>query len=508
MRVEGLDGRCLLVRPRDKEAAERVVRDLALAEEIDVLPLDDGRRPRRGLLRAARKWNLDSWRGTPLGSTYFDEFVEAIGVARVLEHYGCEGVLCLDGHMPVLDPHIATAMLAQQRECDAEAKMMFTQAPPGLAGIILRRELTRELLEQNVPLGLLLSYRPEIPRGDPINQPVCTSVDAGISHTAARLTADTRHSRELLSAALAELGNDVDAGELCAWLRQPQRDQIGPLPLEVELELTTDDPLPETSLRPRGERVPERQLTDLDTVDRIAAELAEYDDRRIVLGGHGDPLAHPQFAGVCGRIRAAGVCALGVVTPLVDLSDENLAALLDQDVDIVQVRLDANTAETYRRLHGADHFARVVANVERIEKLRQERTSPEPLVACSLTRCAATIDELEPFYDHWIQTTGWAVIEGYNDYCGLLPEDSLLATVPPTREPCRRLNSRMLLLADGAAASCSQDYRGEQVLGRWLSEPLADIWRGEALAAVRRAHAELNVAELPICPGCREWFRT
>ena len=426
----------------------------------------------------------------------------------MLEHYACEGVLCLDGHMPVLDPHIATAMLAQQRECDADARMMFTQAPPGLAGVILRRELTRELLEQNVPLGLLLSYRPEIPRGDPINQPVCTSVDAGVTHTAARLTADTRRSRELLSAALAELGDDVDAGELCAWLRQPQRDPIGPLPLEVELELTTEDPLPETSLHPRGARVPSRCLSDLDAVERIAAELADYDDRRIVLGGHGDPLAHPQFAEVCRRIRAAGVCALGVVTPLVNLSDENLAALLDNTVDIVQVRLDANTAETYRRLHGADHFARVVANVERIEKLRQERMSPEPIVACSLTRFAATIDELEPFYDRWIQATGWAVIEGYNDYGGLLPDDSLLATVPPTREPCRRLNSRMMLLADGVASACSQDYRGEQAVGEWLSERIASIWRGASLTRIRQSHSDLSIADVPICPRCREWFRT
>lgn len=507
MRVAGLERRCLFVRPRDQAPADSAVRELGLAGEVDVLPLDDGHRPRRELVRAARKWNLDAWRGSPLGTTWFDEYVEPLCVARVMDHYQCEGVLCLDGHQPVLDVEITATMLAQQHEYFGEADQVFTQAPPGLAGVVLRRRIVRDLLEQSIPLGLLLSYRPEIPRGDPINQPICAQIDPDVAHTAARLTADTRRSRELLSAALTELGDDAGAGEVCAWFRQAEGDRVGSLPLEVELELTTDHPLPASMLRPPADRIPARHLEDLDAVERVARELAAYDDRAIFIGGHGDPLAHPQFAEVCRRIRAAGVCGLAVGTPLVDLSDENLAALLEQRVDVLEVYLDADSSATYRRVHHADRFARVIENVERIERLRRERLSPQPIVVCSMTRCEATLPEMESFYDRWIRATGWALIRGHDEYCGSLPSDKLLHCSPAVRGPCVRLQTRLMLLADGAAAACSQDFRGVQVVGDWVSQPVSEIWRGAALKAVRQAQARLDLDEIPLCGACREWFR-
>lgn len=504
--VEGLERRCLFVRPRDEHAARGVVARLGVDSEIDVLTLDDGARPRRQLFRCGRKWNLECWRGSPLGTTWFDEYVEPMAVGRVLDHYQCEGVLCLDGHQPVLDAGIATAMLAHQRENDAEARLVFTQAPPGLAGIILRREVTRELLEHQYPVGLLLSYRPETPQTDPITKATCLRIPAEVAQTTGRLTADTRRSRELLGQAWADLGEDCNADALCNWLRADGRDQAGDLPAEVELELTTDDPLPETTLRPRGRRVPRRQLDHLGAVDKIAQQLAAYDDRRLVLGGHGDPLLHPDFPDICRRVRAAGVGGLGVETTLVELSDAALGALTGC-VDLVEVRLDANSAATYREVHNADAFERVLGNIERIQAARRAQQNPRPLVVCSLTRCAATLGELEAFFDRWVRTTGWAVIRGYNEYCGRLPPDSVLGTTPPVRGPCRRLSTRMMLLSDGRAVLCSQDVEGKTVLGSWQSEALGDLWCGAVLRRARQARGRLALDDYPMCARCGEWSR-
>jgi len=507
LRVEGLERRCLLVRPRDAASARDVVRELGLEQALDVLALDPGARPRRRLLRCGRKWNLFAWRGSPLGTTWFDEYVEPLCAGKVLDHYRCDAVLCLDGHQPALDPAIATGMLLHLRDNADEARFVFTQAPPGLAGIILRREVTRELLERQYPVGLLLTYRPEMPQSDPITKPPCFHISADIAQTPARLTADTRRSRELLTAAFAELGEDCSAAALCAWVQREGRDPAGPLPLEVELELTTDDPLPETTLRPRGGRVPRRRLKDLDAVERLARELAAYDDRLLVLGGHGDPLLHPAFAETCRRARAAGICGLAVVTPLVELAEENLNALLENRVDAIEVLLDANSPETYRRVQGADAFDRVLANVERLLAARKERGSPEPIVTCSLTRCAATAEELEAFYDRWIRSAGAAVIRGYNDYCGLLPADSMLSMRPPIRLPCGRLRSRMMLLADGQAVLCSQDVAGRCPIGRWTTEGLAALWNGAGFSQARDAHARQELGAYPLCERCGEWHR-
>jgi hypothetical protein len=130
-------------------------------------------------------------------------------------------------------------------------------------------------------------------------------------------------------------------------------------------------------------------------------------------------------------------------------------------------------SETYRRVHGADHFAQVIGNVERLEQARRTRELPRPVLVCSLARCAGTIKELEAFYDSWIPRIGSAVIRGYNDYCGLLPRDSLLPSTPSVREACRRLTTRLCLLADGTAALCAQDHGGSVPVGNWVTQPSA-----------------------------------
>jgi len=294
---------------------------------------------------------------------------------------------------------------------------------------------------------------------------------------------------------------------LCAWLRADGHDRAGSVPVEVELELTTDDPLPETTLRPRGNRVPRRRLEDLDAVSRLARQLAAYDDRLLFLGGHGDPLLHSEFPEICRRIRAGVVCGLGVGTSLVELSDQALNALIDSGVDVIEVRLDANTPATYRTVHNADAFESVLSNIERIQAARRSRESPAPLVVCSLTRCAATLPELEAFFERWIRATGWAIIHGYNEYGGVLPPDAVLAMRPPARGPCRRLGTRMMLLGDGRAVLCGQDLTGETALGSWVSQALADLWCGAPRRDARESHSRLAFDNYPLCARCNEWFR-
>lgn len=506
-KVDGVDGRHLIVRRRDEAVAREALQAAGLGQQVLLWPNDPGVRSRRELICAARKWSLHAWRGNPLGLGWFDEFVDPPTVAQVLQKLGVDALLCLDGHQPLLDPAIAQAMLAHAREHADECKTVFTQAPPGLAGVLIRAECLADLLELEIPYGLLLAYRPELPQPDPITNPACYHVAPEITQTAARLTGDTLRSRELLELVIAELGEDATAGDICGLLQSGGHGRAGRLPEEVELELTTDDPLPDSTLRPRGGRAGQRQLGDLQAVSRLAEELAAYDDRLVFLGGHGDPLRHPQFAEVCQILRSKGIFGIAVATPLAELSDEVLEALFAQRVDIVEVQLDAMTSTTYQRIHKSDFFAQVLANVERLERVRVERMVPQPIVVCSQTRCAATLGELETFHDTWIKATGGAVIRGYNDYCGLLPADSLLPIGPPLRGPCRRLASRLMLLADGRVALCGQDLRGERPLGNWVTGRVSEVWSGAALRGLRAAHGRVELESLPLCQRCHEWFR-
>ncbi len=509
-RIAQIDGAapcCLVVRPREAELATRALRDSGLASRFELLALDDAPRSRRRLIRAARKWNLSAWRGTPLGTTWFDEFVEPALVLRVLQHTRAEAVLCFDGHQPLVDPRIAERMLAHAASHVEHARFVFTQAPPGLAGLLLRREQALELVQANAPVGALLSYRPEIAQMDPINRDPCLQIDREITQTPARFIPDTTAGTSLVGDALAALGDKADSLALSRFAQQRQRD-AAPRLMELEIELTTLDPLAETLLRPRGARVSPRGPAEPDAIERIALEFARLNDEaRIVLGGHGDPLLHPHFPAIVKSLRAAGILALAVRTPLVELSDANLEALLAARVDVLEVLLDANSAATYQQVHRRDAFAGVLANIDRIDGLRTARSHPEPILAPSLTRCAATLAEMEAFYDGWLRRTGAAIIRGYSTHCGKLPPDSLLGATPVVREACQRLDSRLMLRADGRAVACAESVGEELLVGDWHQDSLETIWCGAEHARIRAVHKAQGWETLAPCGMCREWFR-
>jgi hypothetical protein len=505
--ITDVAARYLVVSPRDADLARAALAAARVGAAITLLPIDTVPRQRRVLLTAARKWNLESWRGGLLGVSWFDEFVDPRAVSVVAHHTQSEGVLCFEGHQAALDPQLASDLLHYARGRAEDARMVFTQAPPGLAGMLLRQAALVELLEFDVPVGLVLAYRPELAQPDPITQSVCMPLPTAITQTAARFVADTRRSRELLAAARTELGADADAAALCRWAAMPAHDRTGGLPVEIELELTTADPLPDTILRPRGRRVPRRELTDLGAVERIARELARYDDRLVVLGGFGDPLLHPRFPELCHLLRNAGVYGVAVTSPLVELSDAVFAALFDEAVDALEIVVDAHDAVSYLQVHKLDMFARVQANIERLAKRRREGQQPRPVLVGSLTRHQMTLPQLEAFYDAWIEMHGAAVIRGYDTFGGALPDDTLLSTMPTVREPCRRLGTRLMLLADGTAALCSRDFGAVHPLGDWTEQSLAEIWTGPRLAAIRNAQLRADYRVTPLCETCAEWSR-
>jgi hypothetical protein len=502
-RVEGPDVVALLV-PRDQTApAEAFLSAHGLTSAVRVLPLAEPR-PRLELLRAGRVWNLDGWRGGVVAATWFDEYLEPADLARVAARLEADTLACFSAYQPLLDADLASGQLRHLQQHRSEIDLAFTMAPPGLAGLMITGDAIARIREQGTPIGIEFAYRPEIPRPDPTTRTQCFQIDRRIATRGGRWTGDTQRSQALVTAALKARGENASAVDLVIW--QAEHAPADDLPHEIELELTTADPLPETTLRPRGARVPDRTLADLGAVERLAGALGGRDDRLVVLGGCGDPLLHPDFARVAATLRPAAR-GLAVVTNLVELADTKLAALFETPVDLVQVRIDAHTQETYQAVHGVDAYDQVAANIQRLLDRRVAASAARPVVVCSLTRHSRTLADLEGFYDHWIRAGGWAVIEGYSRAGGLLPPDKLLSTTPPVRDACRRLKRRLMLHADGQAVACSEDAAATMPLGRWDTETLASIWAGSAREALYAAHAGVDLGAYPMCQQCCQWFR-
>ena len=494
------------------QAQAPAVEALLSGTKVTLHPRPVGAPPYRSLVRTARKWSLNAWRGGLGGSNSFDEYFDVQGCATLAAEHQAHAVMTLQPGAALLDPVLADAMVKHAERHAEEVRMTFAQAPPGLVPTILQTALCQELATNRVPPGWTLAYKPETPALDLAFKPCCFGVSGPIRHSSGRLTADTSRSIRAMEA-LIEAGADGDAESVARWLLEREASTPEPLPREVEIELTTEDPIPETPLRPRGAQVPPRGPIDLGHVQRLAAELAAEDDSLVVVGGHGDPVLHAQFGEVLTCLRDAGVYGIAVYTTGQSLSNEAIEAIVAARIDVVVFQIDAWSDATYERLTGGAQLATVKEAMNRLIQARQEAGQTEPIIVPQITKCTENVEELDAFFDGWMQLQGCATVRGFSTFGGQsrvggrLRDLSVVDMTPPTRTPCQRVMSRCVVLADGSVVPCDQDFTGQLLLGHLGKQTLQEVWSGARAECLRHNHAQGHADTELLCGPCAEWHR-
>lgn len=488
-----------------------------------VRPYDAAPPPWARLVQTARKWSLDGWRGGLGGTTHFDEFADTRLIEGLLKEVQADAVLSAPAGAALIDPGIVDRMIEHYAATTEENRLVFTQAPPGVTGLLLSASVVGEFAKEGVPIGWAFNYKPDTPQRDLIFQSCCLEIPVELRYAVGRVVADTDRSMQRIAGLLREHDNP-DAVAIGRWLSRQESQTIEPLPREVEIELTTDDPYPDSLLRPRGSRVESRGPIEVGLVTRIVEELVQFDDSLVVLGGFGDPLRHPKFGEVLSAIRSvehtdkAGLPAgrrlygLAVRTSGVDLTDACVEAILACDVDVLNVTLDAWTPDLYGQLQSPGDPARaslenVRSKLDRFAKLQKERGTVKPAIVPEICKSRDNVGELDDFHDGWLRRFGAVAISGHCHYAGQCEDRSVINMAPAHREPCRRIRSRCMVLADGRVVMCDQDLNGKHALGRIGDQSLESIWHSAEFTRIRKAHRAAQFDPTPLCAACAEWHR-
>jgi hypothetical protein len=479
-----------------------------------ILEFHEDPSPWRTLAQTARKWSLEGWRGGLGGATYFDEFVDVPLLHGLVRREPAHAVLSLSAAAPLFSAELAGRMVAHLEAHAEEVRLVFTTAVPGLSGLLLQASLIDELLEKNLPVGTLFSYKPDAPRKDLVFQGCCLDLPAPLRFATGRLVADTDRAMTRVHELIRD-GHDSILAAIGAWLVDRDAAYVEPFPREIELELTTDDPYPDTILRPRGLAVGGRGPIPLDLVRAVTAELNDYDDALLVLGGFGDPLRHPQLPEILNILRPPGqrgVFGIAVRTTGVDLTPPLIRSLIDHRVDVLSVLIDAWSPETYARLHAKGDLSaacldRVTGRLANVADARRAASAVAPIVVPEFCKTRDNVEELDAFHDGWIRRVGSASIVGYSNHSGQRPGRAVIDLRPPVRTPCRRIRSRCLILADGTMTLCDQDFAGASGVERLGQRSLRELWQSALLDRARDSHRRGDWDEFAICGACQEWHR-
>jgi len=359
-------------------------------------------------LQSARKWAMSSWRGGLLGACAFDEDILSHVLYEIAKVLNVEAVMIVSAHACWVDPKIIDSQIEQYIEHKEEWKLNFTQAPPGLSGLILHIDVLDQLRKTSKLAGQVVSYHPTSARPDLIGKPCNTPIDGSVIKTPVRFTCDTLRSLKLANK-LAERLDPLNASaeQIAQVTKSELMDIVNGYPKDIELEIYDGWPWPKGLRKGSEGKTGPKDVTK--EIEKIADIAKHVDDLTVFIGGNGDPINHPQLEQIIVQLKQAGVFGIGLQTSAV-CEKETMKKLARLDIDIINVLIDVPDPHLYHEIMGIDAYSTVMENIETLIETLHSLRRPIPLVIPEMIKTDQTLDLMDKFYDSWFRRVGWAVI--------------------------------------------------------------------------------------------------
>ncbi len=410
---------------------------LRLEYEVVDAPAWEAARARARAVGAARLWSRWCWRGGIANLSCYDEAVSPALLAPILAGRGLDAAVCVGDDWALVDPALVDAVIDRHLERPEVHELVFVHAPPGLGACVVRAGVLKELAAGESPLasmGGLIGYLPHAPQADPIARPACISTPPHVRDLLVRCVPDSPWGMEALAQALGGRALEANAAEVAELLAH----------VEQEVEMVTVAAAgarkDATIHALAGGHGAQRALTVVDSGGRLDEAL------RLAQVG-----------------RDAGFAAVHVRTPLLGgVSDAQ--RVLDAGLDVVSVDVLAETAETYTALTGRACFDEVRLGVGHLLEHRSVAGGlPTLWVVPRMTRCDATYEQVEDFFNRGLVTAGACVVEGCLGRAG----GERITALPLARNVLERhRHSTLLVGVDGAVRNGAGEIAERPGIGR------------------------------------------
>lgn len=264
----------------------------------------------------------------------------------------------------------------------------------------------------------------------------------------------------------------------------------------------------------------------MDRFRELIAQMEELGVPRITLHTIGESTMHPDLPQMISVAKAAGITAT-LSTNGTLLTEEMCTALVKAGPDILNVSVDAADPEKLRAIRPGINPEEVLAGMRRLRRIRDEHgevtDSPwgevklPSLVATSvITRYWDKAEEqawfemygplMDDVFFHWPNSHAGYVPDEPHKRRGILPPKMRDWLYKKVRYSCHYPWDALFLLSDGTMSVCRFDFDARVEVGRFPESSLLDLWNGQKMMSLRKAHMDFDFKDWSTCEDCNATF--
>ena len=244
---------------------------------------------------------------------------------------------------------------------------------------------------------------------------------------------------------------------------------------------------------PRDEMHRKQGVMSFDLFCKIVDECAELGITHVRVHNYGEPFMDRRLTEKVRYAKRKGIREVGMISNGSLITEHVAREMIEAGLDAINISVDASGREVFDATRLGLNYDKVIANIERLVRIRSELGRKRPKLILSFVRQNNSADE-QAFIEHWRSVADKIHITDLHNWAGTLNRES------DVNYPCYRPWLTFTVLWDGRVSLCCADFDGRTVLGDLNTSTIREIWNAAPYVAVRRAHLESGGPD--ICRSC------
>jgi len=244
---------------------------------------------------------------------------------------------------------------------------------------------------------------------------------------------------------------------------------------------------------PRDEMHRRQGIMTVDLFKKIVDECAELGITHVRMHNYGEAFMDRRLVEKVKYAKDKGIKEVGMISNGSLITEPVARGMIDAGLDAINISVDASGKEVFEATRIGLNYDKVIANIERLIRLRGASGKRRPKLILSFVRQNNSADE-QAFIEHWRSIADKIHITDLHNWAGTLNTES------DVNYPCYRPWLTFTVLWDGRVSLCCADFDGRTILGNLNTQSIAEVWNAETYRQVRREHLESGGPD--VCRAC------
>ncbi len=244
---------------------------------------------------------------------------------------------------------------------------------------------------------------------------------------------------------------------------------------------------------PRDDMHRRQGIMSVELFKKIVDECAELGITHVRMHNYGEAFVDRKLVEKVRYAKEKGIKEVGMISNGSLITEPVARGMIDAGLDAINISVDASGKEVFEATRIGLKYDKVIANIERLLRLRGESGKRRPKLILSFVRQNNSADE-QAFIEHWKTIADKIHVTDLHNWAGTLNTES------DVNFPCYRPWLTFTVLWDGRVSLCCADFDGKTILGDLNTHSIAEIWNADPYRNARRQHLESGGPD--VCRAC------